>query len=1064
MGRFFVLKVAFLLLGSGFCALIYQTVWLREFRLIFGASTAATAAVLAVFMGGLGFGGLWLGPRADRKNRPLAFYAQLEILIALFAAATPFLVLLIRQVYLSWGGTWALGSGWGAVLRLLLAVLILGVPAFLMGGTLPAAAGAVEDDEDAGRHRTALLYGVNTLGAVAGTLLSTFFLLEKFGNRATLWLACMVNLGIGLIALKLSSRNLTPETTERTEEKSSIQNPSSILHPPSSFFLLSAAAILGFVFMLMEMVWYRMLNPLLGGSTFTFGLILAVALLGIGLGGVAYALVLRSRSPSGSLCSLPRFFAWSCVLEAVCLAFPYVLGDRVALLALLLRPAGSFAFYQLVSGWAVVTGLVVLPAAFVAGAQFSMLIAMMGKGSEKVGRHTGLVYAWNTAGAIAGSLAGGFGFLPWLSAPGAWRFAIVLLVLLAIGSLTVSKIRNEKLKISRFSFFTRIGVPAIGVSLVVLLFFATGPTAFWRHAQIGAGRVREVQNTSNNLRRLVHLTRRTICWEAEGVESSIALHNGNALGFVVNGRGDGNTRVDAGTQVMSGLVGAILHPRPANALVIGLGTGTTAGWLADVPSMERVDVVELEPAILEVARRCSPVNRQAMANPKLKVWIGDGREAMLTLPRSYDLIVSAPSNPYRAGVAGLFSREYYRAASLRLRDGGLFLQWMQAYEIDHRAIATVYATLASVFPFVETWQTQMGDLLLVGTMRPIVYDASSLRPRLRQEPFKTALLQAWRVTDLEGFFSHYLANNFMTGDIAKSQVAAINTDDRNLLEFALARTLGDPAGFDSRELLEMSRARFQDRPRVTGGVDWAAMERQRVSMHTMDQAAFRQRPDATAEERLRATAHANYSAGDLKSTLNTWNSLQGQPVDLFEITMLAEAYADAGDEAALGFIGQLRLFQPVEADALLGRLRWRQGRLEEATTALEAAFTRYHDDPWPLPYLMDRALDTAQAVAGQDKSKALAMRLHQALNAPFAVSLLNERRLFTLVQIARTLPPDELNDHTLKALEMYEPHVPWVREFLELRARCYAKAEHPRAAAARHDLEKFDRAEKRGGR
>ena len=176
-------------------------------------------------------------------------------------------------------------------------------------------------------------------------------------------------------------------------------------------------------------------------------------------------------------------------------------------------------------------------------------------------------------------------------------------------------------------------------------------------------------------------------WEAEGRESSVALLGSTGLAFAVNGKVDGHSRYDAGTQVMSGLLGALLHDGPRRVLVVGLGTGSTAGWLADVPGVERVDVVELEPAVAEVARRCASVNRNALANPRLRVYYADAREHLLTTRETYDLIVSEPSNPYRAGIASLFSRDFYRAVASRLREGGLFLQWIQAYEIHARLAA-----------------------------------------------------------------------------------------------------------------------------------------------------------------------------------------------------------------------------------------------------------------------------------------------------------------------------------------------------------------------------------------
>lgn len=179
-----VIKVAILLFGSGMCALVYQTAWLRGFRLIFGASTAASAAVPGIFMGGLGLGGLLIGKRVDQNAQPLKLYGHLELLIAVSTALTPFLVWIIRQLYIFLGGSTTLGLTGGTVVQLRFSALVLSVPTFLMGGTLPAAARAVETEGDQSRRNMALLYGMNTLGAVTGTVLSTFYMLEVYGNRS----------------------------------------------------------------------------------------------------------------------------------------------------------------------------------------------------------------------------------------------------------------------------------------------------------------------------------------------------------------------------------------------------------------------------------------------------------------------------------------------------------------------------------------------------------------------------------------------------------------------------------------------------------------------------------------------------------------------------------------------------------------------------------------------------------------------------------------------------------------------------------------------------------------
>src|SRR5205823_2806250 len=392
--------------GSEFCELIYQTTWLREFRLVFGASTAASAAVLGVFMAGLGFGGIILGRKSETKARPLAFYAQLELLIAGTAALSPLLILAARYLYIAAGGTQAMGMGFGTVVRLLLAGVIIGIPTFLMGGTLPAAARAAVTPEDLQRRAVGILYGTNTLGAVTGVAAGTFYFFENFGNRLTLWLAAILNVIVALTALRLA-RSM-PDLKDASKRSRESDNGDSDLHA-NPMFVFMAAALVGFAFFLMELVWYRMLGPLLGGSTFSFGLILAVALLGIGLGGVAYAFFDLKRSAS------PRLFAMTCAAEAFFIAVPYALGDRIAIITMLMRPLGTLGFHGHVIAWASLCFIVIFPAAFVSGLQFPLLIALLGQGRTRVGSQTGAAYAWNTIGAFIGSLGGGFGCIPMFS-------------------------------------------------------------------------------------------------------------------------------------------------------------------------------------------------------------------------------------------------------------------------------------------------------------------------------------------------------------------------------------------------------------------------------------------------------------------------------------------------------------------------------------------------------------------------------------------------------------------------------------------------------------------------
>ncbi|MEP6995240.1 MAG: fused MFS/spermidine synthase, partial [Acidobacteriota bacterium] len=771
------------------------------------------------------------------------------------------------------------------------------------------------------------------------------------------------------------------------------------------------------------------------GSTYTFGLILAVALAGIGFGAALYG---RSR---GKRPATLMALAATTTLEAVFVALPYALGDRIALFAIFSRSFGALGFWGYLFGWTEIACLVVLPASIIAGIQFPQLVALLGRGRKSVGEDVGLTYAWNTLGAIGGSLAGGFGLVPLLSATGAWKAVVILLAALSAWTLVLA-IRSQK-------SWRRGALPLTGIAASLLMIGFAGPTAVWRHTPIGAGRVQFTDASPNLIEAWQRDQRRGLAWDADGRESSVALvKTRGGVAFSVNGKVDGNSREDAATQVMGGLVGAALHPDMRRALVIGLGTGSTAGWLGSIPAIERVDVIELESAVLDVARDCATVNRNVLANPKVKITIGDARELLLTTRERYDVIFSEPSNPYRAGISSLFTREFYDAVRSRLSKDGIFIQWLQAYEVNAQTVRTIYATLGSAFPSVETFSGKKDDMLLVATVRPLRYPTETLRRRLSEEPYASAMNDAWRVTGLEGFLSHYVARDSLARAIVREEKGRINLDDRNLVEFAFARSLGSSL-FQSDDLRALSEQRGENRPVLEGSdPDWVAVSWHKISALT-EEGITTPVAGATEGDIRRLTAHSAFLAGNLGSVRGAWLAGPWQPVGPLEVTMIGEAMADGGDASTLAWVEQVRQFQPAEAGAILARYLWSQGKYAECYAATAAAFRRYREDPWPTTSVMDRLLAIATDLPS--KNAELARPVYELLTPPFAVAELEEGRLLTRLAVARYLG----SSHVAEALGELEPNFPWREELLEERARIYTEVGDRRAEQARRELEAF---------
>ncbi|HEX5103429.1 MAG TPA: fused MFS/spermidine synthase, partial [Pirellulaceae bacterium] len=1032
---------------SGLCALIFQTAWLREFRLIFGASTPASAAVLAIFMGGLGLGNAVLGRRVDRAASPLKVYALFELGISAAAAASPFLLECVRSLYFSLGGQESLGISGASMVRLLLSTLVIGVPTFLMGGTLPAAARAATSAADRARVSVGWLYGLNTIGAVVGALASTFVLLEMLGNRETLWAAAAANIVNAALAWRLagqwsaapaaSAKRRTggrhrPDADEPAKQSDLMEGP---LEAPS-WLIYAAAGLVGFAFLLMELVWYRLLGPILGGTTFTFGIILAVALAGIGIGGALYPLLYRARLPT------LRDFALTCAGEALAIGLPFAAGDRLAILAAVLRGLEYFGFAGQASGWVIVAGIVIFPAALISGLQYPLLISLLGRGWKDVGKQVGQATAFNTLGAMAGSLAGGFGLLPLLSAPGAWKLTVALLAGLSLASLGIG------LRTGRQAVQTASSLLAVLIAALCLL--ATGPTAVWRHSHIGVGRAQMPDMTMNALKAWSNAARRSIEWEADGQESSVAVSTNIGVTFIVNGKSDGNALMDAGTQIMFPMIGALIHPQPARALVIGLGTGESAGWLASLPSMQQVDVVELEPAIVNVARLCAPLNHDVLHHRKVRVIFNDGREVLQTLPAKYDLIASEPSNPYRAGVANLYTKEFYESVEARLAPRGLFVQWLQGYEIDRVAVRTVLCTLHEVFGHVEIWASRPNDLVLVCSRDPLDYPLPLLQSRIKEPAMREALRVGWRTTHLEGALAHFVANERYTAAVAHQRLGWINTDNRNVLEYSFARTVGRSLGFSVEGMREEARRQNANRPlAIDAGVDWEAVEDEKIAFH----AGSGDRPLPAGlfagERERRAAAVALIAQGDMAGGTVTWNQQSRAPTGLAEHLLLAMAYASTKDARAEPLIEKIRESSPLDADAIAGVLAVERQQYSEAGRLLTQVFQTLRTNPTGDLRAIELALIRSTLVVERDPSQA--QRLYRALSQPFAVYQFDLRR-----RLSRWICAQHAGDAAmLETLAEFEPHVPWDRTFLQVRYAVYRRMQDPRAAQAERDLREF---------
>lgn len=1031
--------VPLLLFGSGLSALVYQTAWQRMFRLVFGASTPASAAVLAIFLGGMGLGGFYLGKRVERSARPLLYYAHLELVVALGAALTPMLVELGAALYHGLGGSVRLGLLGGTVARLLLVTLATGPVVFVMGGTLPAAARAVESEGDAARRRLALVYGFNTLGAVVGAVAGTFLGFELFGTRLMLWAACLLNLLVAIAARSLG-RAAAPVAVAAPADGGA---PAVATRAGTSGVAFAVAALAGFAFLTLELVWYRILAPILGGTGYSFGLVLAVALAGIGLGSYGYGRRDERRPATLGLLAL------TLGLEALAVGYPLLLGDRPAVWAALARDAVALGFPSLVGGWLLVTSVIVLPAALVAGYQFPVIIGVLGQGRSDIARQVGVAYLFNTAGSIVGSLLGGFVLLPALGVERTWRAVVGLLVLGSVVTAAVALLRAAGP--GRAAVRAGLGGNLAVAAVAALCLLGPGPGDFWRHTPIGAGRMRVGGLTENQLEARIRHTEWDVFWERDGIEAAVALGRDNGLALLINGKADGSLIVDRGTQAMGALLPALLHPAPQRVFVLGLGTGMSAGWVSRLDGVERVDVAELEPAVVEAARHFSAANAQVLERPNVRVWQGDGREWLLSASDQYDVIASEPSNPYRAGIANVFTREFYLAARARLRPGGYFAQWVQGYEVGVSTLRIVLKTLRTVFPHVEVWQTQPGDFLLLGTLEPVVVDVPRLRARLREPPVYAAVTRTFLTEEAEGILGHFVAEEGLAAAIAEKPYTPINTDDFTALEYEFARRVG--AGDEDlvTRLVALSAARRADRPAVRGSVDWARVAelRPRAAMIASESLGP---PPADPELRRRLLTTDAACSGALPLAAERWGEGDFPVRDAVERYVSALLAATRGEPRAAELAAALAgAGFRAEAATVRAHLALAQRRPDEALARAGEGLELLRAEALPLCSTTSLLLWALRTAAPGDEG-CLRRAVELLAKGPLAAWQAERSRLAIWQELASAHPDPAL---CLAALAARADQPEWTDAVLRSRLACLRRAQDPRADQAEAKLLRF---------
>jgi spermidine synthase len=747
---------------SGAAGLIYQVAWGKSLGLIFGHTAYAVATVLAVFMGGLAAGSAWIGGWSEGRSRPLALYGWLEIGTAATGALSLAGLMGVRSVYFAAYPYVAAHDFILLLLRFVGAALILFLPTFLMGGTLPILLRAVTRNSSELGKRLARLYWVNTAGAVAGTIAAGFLLLPTVGLRRTLEIAVGLNIFAAVLALLLSRREAASEPAPAAERGPAPRRTMEPERETPWFFLLSFAVV-GATALAYEVGWTRLLATQLGSSTYAFTLMLATFLTGIVLGSAIFEWWIRRRQPRQSTFALTQML--TAVASIACLvSFPFL----PQLLPTILR-ATHESFRGLLLAQFAISALAMLPVAILFGFNFpvvTLLIAGSSGHEASASRTVGRAYAWNTLGAIVGALAAGFWLLPAL---GSFRLlAATAAANLVLATLLYAMAAPRRVLASALNVALLVAVAFVGFSPY---FYDPAMAAFSTALYWKIDRPLSVRENAHSL---------DLVYFADGLNSTISVTRSNDLvSLRTNGKADASNH-DIRTQLMLGHLGALAHPGLRRVLVIGFGGGMTLSALARYPEVERLDCVEIEPAVLGAAPLLTELNRNVLRDPRVHIIFDDARNFLFTSREQYDLIVSEPSNPWMAGIASLYTQEFYHAAQQRLAPGGVFVQWVQAYALFPDDLRMIAATFMSEFPRASLWHGEVNDFLLMAPAAPAGQMLDRVKALWSQPPLHDDFDQlGWK--EPAGLFGFYLLGDAELREFSRG--APVNTDDLTLLEY-----------------------------------------------------------------------------------------------------------------------------------------------------------------------------------------------------------------------------------------------------------------------------------------
>jgi spermidine synthase len=692
-----------LFIGSGCSALIYEVVWLQLLQLVIGSTAASLAVLLGTFMGGMCLGSLVLPRLISPREHPLRVYALLELGTAIFGLMVLFGMPWIQTLYTA-GASMENGGSWipAIVLRSLACAICLLPPTVMMGATLPAISRWIEHSPEAASW-WGFFYGGNIAGGVAGCLLAGFYLLRVHDMAVASYVAVAINVVVAGLGLALAGALPYQCALVETSEEAA----------PRGWSVYAAIALSGLGALGAEVVWTRLLSLMLGGTVYTFSIILGVFLAGLGIGSSGGSFIARKAGPERA-----RMWLAGCQAAQV-LAILYAGVMLASVLPYWKASLGTTSGIWLDFARDLLRCAIgILPSTILWGAAFPLALASVAgvnlgaKGDS--GKLVGEVYAANTIGAILGSVGFSLLFIPGV---GTQHSEQILMVVSVTAALIAWPTPSVKL--------------ALAAAVAAMLAWGI-PATPWK--LIGFGRTMATQTSNWQL-----------LYAADGMNSSIAYSkwNGQTTYFHVSGKVEASAEPqDMRLQRLLGHLPALLHKNPKSVLVVGCGAGVTAGSFVVHPEIEHITICEIEPRIPPAsALFFSEENHNVMHDKRTRIVYDDARHFVLTTRDKFDIITSDPIHPFVKGIAPLYSTEYFELCKQHLNPGGFVTQWVPLYESNLETVQSELATFFEAFPHGSVWGNlnidgSGYDVVLLGQAEDLKVDLDSIDARLKSAPYQ----------------------------------------------------------------------------------------------------------------------------------------------------------------------------------------------------------------------------------------------------------------------------------------------------------------------------------------